>query len=395
MNESDIKNLAGEGRKQELSVPEAQGLYLILQKTGAKSFQFRTKVSGRTVRRTLGRWPEMKLKDARLEAARLNLEVGDARAEPKKAIAIAQPKAAKTPKGITFRKAWALYMEAEGNNLVSAPERWRIFHNDLEPTLGDTPLSEIDRDSLEDLLAKKARKAPVASNGLHQKLNRFFNWSKKEGFRQTRLERSPMDNVAPQGCNGKPKSRFLNDEELSLFFQVIKNGEAGIFANGLLACLYTGQRRSAIFTAKRSQLADDILTIDMKDPKPDQPTPKTLVWFHPSVMDLLPDAGAELFAGRADDTNKVTTKLVGKMSELAGRDIAHWSPHDLRRSMSNWMGDQLEEDDSSLIDPFMIERCLSHMERGVRSKHYSVNQYLKPKKRAWKFWGDHLDTLKS
>lgn len=389
MNEADIQSIAATDKRQELSVHGSVGLYLVVQRSGAKSFQLRAKVAGKSVRTTLGKWPALKLKEAKRLAAKARLQIEDARDDTVAALAVIKPAA-----GITFRQAFGIYMKRDGNKLASAKERWRIFHKDLEPLLGDDELALINRDKIEDLLAAKAEKFPVASHAMHQLLARFFNWSKKEGHRSTRLEHSVMDNVASLGHRGKPKKRFLDRAEIKLLFRSLAAGDAGIFTNGLVANLYTGQRRSAIFDAKRDRLKDDLLTVDMKDPRAKGDPPQTVVWFHPSVMALLPKDGSELFAGRSDDTNKVTTKLVAKMSDLAGYDVPHWSPHDLRRSMSNWMGDQLRDDDTRLIDGFTIERCMSHIEAGVRAKHYSVNEYLPVKKRAWKLWGDYLDQLR-
>jgi len=399
LNDREIAALKPNQKRQEIAMEE-KSLYLVVQPSGTKTFQFRPRVQGKLIRRTLGTYPTMTLRKAKATANRLRAELEDSRLDgsvPPMVRAVPL----KSPQGVlTTSQAFALYMAHEGHKRASAGERWRIFRADIEPVIGRTALDEVNRDQIERMLIAKAETAPVASNVIYTLLHRFFRWCTKEGHGRTKLDTSVMDNVAKVGSDGEPRDRWLTDYELGLLGRALP--EAGVFANGLLACLFTGQRRGRIFGATREQLEGDILTIGLKDPKPNRQAMTTPIWLHPFVMASIPEATKDtsptevLFEGRTDDLNKATNRVVAKMQELAAKDgktVEHWSPHDLRRTMSNWMGDQIDENDEPVFDEFIIERCLSHIERSVRAKHYSSNRYLASKKRAWLAWGNHLEKV--
>lgn len=398
MNDRQIAAIRPTDKRQEIKIEGAKSLYLICHVSGTKTFQYRPRIAGKLTRKSLGRYPDVSLRWARAEAGRLRGELELARQTytPKPAV---KPKQADSR--ITVTEAWRLYMVHEGSQRASAAHRAAMFRNDVRPHVGSKHLDELSRDCLEDLLAKKAIDYPVASNKMFAVLARFLGWCTVEGFRETRLNSNPIVNVAKQGTDAATCSRYLSEQEICWFFKHIS--AAGAFENGLIALLYTGQRREAIFGAKRQELDGDILTIKIKDPKAgNKGRPKTAdVWLHPDVMALVLANGESsdgLFAGRGDAANKALNRVVGKMREEAvqvGKAMEKITPNDLRRTMSNWMGDAVDDDDEVLIEEFIIERCLSHISSTVRQKNYSSNRYLKPKKRAWRLYGEYLSNLRA
>lgn len=62
-----------------------------------------------------------------------------------------------------------------------------------------------------------------------------------------------------------------------------------------------------------------------------------------------------------------------------------WSPHDLRRTMASRMGD-LD------IEPYVIERCLNHVQQGIVGV-YQRQEYIPQRKKAFEKWGNKLASL--
>ena len=60
---------------------DSNGLYIRVRPTGTKSFVLRRKVNGKTIRTTLGQYPSMSLKQARLEAGRERLKDQESKRE--------------------------------------------------------------------------------------------------------------------------------------------------------------------------------------------------------------------------------------------------------------------------------------------------------------------------
>lgn len=378
-------------------------LWLVVQPSGLKSFQWRGSIGGKMVRKTLGSIDEVKLAKARDEALRLKALSGQGK-RVRSEKSLGEVRAVKPSDAMTVAKGWALYMEREGNLRKSADEKWRTFHRDIEPVIGSRLLASISREDCEEIIATKHAKARIASHRLLSVLNRFFRWCVREGHRDTKLDANPCENVVKMSAESKPRQRTLDEAEIKLFLQALP--EAGIFADAYRALLYSGARKSEIMDAKRTQLEGDLLTLlDTKNGT------STIVWFHPTIMASLErddradddesaeSADAQLFSGSDNSADKALDRVRIKMAELGKLKPNHFlnghrfTLHDLRRTMSNWMGDALDENDEPLIDPHTIERCLNHIEKGVRAKHYSKNLYLAKKKRAWKVWADYLESL--
>ncbi len=105
--EKSVKALKATGERQEWKDAVAKGLFVIVQpKSGAVSFQFRGRVNGEPMRKTLGRFPGMSLGEARdavrdIQLARKKGAVPDILSAPE------PPE----PGGLTVSEAWAIYLE--------------------------------------------------------------------------------------------------------------------------------------------------------------------------------------------------------------------------------------------------------------------------------------------
>jgi integrase len=83
---------------------------------------------------------------------------------------------------------------------------------------------------------------------------------------------------------------------------------------------------------------------------------------------------------------------VVKLAAADGIEVAHWSFHDLRRSVSTHMNGLRDEGGNRLIAKDHIERVLSHIIRGVEGT-YDRNDYYAEKRRALMLWANRLDTI--
>ena len=80
--------------------------------------------------------------------------------------------------------------------------------------------------------------------------------------------------------------------------------------------------------------------------------------------------------------NQVTTS-VARVAHAAGRPLAVFSPHDLRRTAST----QLHE---AGYNTDWIEKCLTHEQRGVRSV-YNRAEYAEQRRAMLQDWADMID----
>jgi len=360
------------GWKPKTSVQEIRDskspLRMLVHPSGLKAFQVRKKVDGKSKRITLGRFPQLSLKDARLAALAIDLS-----GPPQKTPNDASP---------TMTAAFGHYMAKDGNKAKSADEKWRIFRKDIEPTLGPRVLTDITRHDLAAVIAAKHDTAPTASNALQALLSKFYNWSCDEGWSFTKLETSPMARVKKMS-KPQTRKRWLSEQELRWFFQALP--AACEFAPVFELILRTMVRRSEAFSADRADIKGNLWTL--KDTKNGS---DFLVWLSESALRLVPASGGFQLCEEA--VSKPMDRLRARMNELAGKELDRWTLHDLRRSGRTHLGSMLDENFRPWVARDTLEAMLNHTLQGM-DKVYNLNSFLPEKKAGWERWNDYLDTL--
>lgn len=112
MNDRQIAAIQPTSKRQEIAMPDSKSLYLIVTTAGGKSFQFKPRVGGKLVRKKIGEYPAMSLREAKAKVMSLRgkLEIARASSTPPVFMQLTKPAA----KSVTFGEAFRFYMEAEG-----------------------------------------------------------------------------------------------------------------------------------------------------------------------------------------------------------------------------------------------------------------------------------------
>lgn len=366
-------------------------LRLLVYPSGKKSFQFRIKRGGKSIRETLGQFPAMTLQQARVKALALAATGGEELVE-KRAAKTAEP----VPPAMTVSDAFSLYMEAEGNALRTAKERWRLWARDIEPTLGAKPLAEVDRNACSDLIEKKlAGGTPMAARDIHRLLSKFFKWCTRKGWGKTKLEHSPMANVELAVADNV-RERWLEPWEIALFFRA--RGRVNQFGPIFEMLLRTGARRADIFDLTWSMVEEDWL--DIPHTKNGNPF---IVPLLPSIRALLPNRPENAkpsdpvwSVGKTAYSHAID-RLRVEMSRLAEKDgvkIEHWTLHDFRRTIFTNLRGVRNEKKMPLIPMEILDKLLNHVDGTVR-KHYDKFGYFDEKQEALRIWNEMLDKIET
>lgn len=130
---------------------DGNGLYIRTYKSGRKSFQTRIASSGKMKWITLGSYPQMSLKEARVqaaiaksgEAAEQQAAVPDTSVAPKPTSRRTGPEREPTLKEVA--ESWFETKKAGLSNGKHIHQNWRTLETYVFPTLGDMPISEIRR----------------------------------------------------------------------------------------------------------------------------------------------------------------------------------------------------------------------------------------------------------
>ena len=138
----------------------------------------------------------------------------------------------------------------------------RIFARHILPVLGHRPIGTIDRAEISGLLdsiaAGQVKRTPVMARAVAAQLSAFYSWAMP---RVPRLLHDPS-RFAARPKKPRPRTRILADAELRALWEVL-GAEAFPWNCAIKLIAVTGQRRSEVFNANRSEfdLTERVWTI--------------------------------------------------------------------------------------------------------------------------------------
>jgi len=190
--------------RQEIPDGLLPGLYLIVQPSGARSWAVRYRHNGRPRKHTLGTYPAIDLKAARV----LGTKVLRAAAEGRDPTGERQEERANTVEQIV-----AQFLATHGQRNYrprTFAEAARLLRQNLVARWGNRPIASITRKQLRDMLEQLvANGTPMLANRAHSIIRKLFGWAVEHEI------------VAVSPCAGlkapaeeKSRDRILTDQEL-------------------------------------------------------------------------------------------------------------------------------------------------------------------------------------
>jgi integrase len=276
-------------------------------------------------------------------------------------------------------------------------------------TLNGLQVAKISRRDISTLIGTiKDNSGPVAANRVRSTLSDFFSWSMSEGI--DGLENNPVLNT--NKSEEKPRDRVLKDHELRTIWKHAGDDHYGSIIKLLML---TGQRADEIASLQWSEITEttvperrvtDAIRLPQFNIKAiDLPAERTKNK-KPHIIPLS-DASATVLAEqpqRADNNGELRDFVFGigqkgfsgwsrckerldeRIEKALGKPLEHWTPHDLRRTMSTLMNDRLG------VLPHVVEAILNHVSgsKGGVAGVYNKALYLRERAEALNLWADHL-----
>jgi integrase len=264
------------------------------------------------------------------------------------------------------------YVEVERHLLVNAKR------------LHGLQIDAIDRRTVAALLAELAnRKSPTVANHVRASLSAFFSWSMRQGL---------ADNNSVIGTGravaNSSRDRVLTNDELHSIWAALGNDHYGDIVR-LLAL--TGQRRDEIGSLRWQEVDFDKAVIALpaertKNHKPHDiplsPAAVSIIKNQPRLAgrESVFGTGANGYSGWSKSKEALDARIAGNGA------IADWRLHDLRRTVSTRMHDDLG------IPPHIVEAVLNHISghRAGVAGTYNRATYSKEKAVALARWAKHL-----
>jgi integrase len=233
-------------RIANLTKPEAGAAYFYdtvtpslavrITSAGGRSFAVVKKINGKTQRITLGRFPGLRLDDARQAARTITGDIakGD---DP-----VALRRAARARK-TTLADFWPSYL----SHLKNRNRTWRRdqkrWQTEVSPALGNKALAEISRSDCQALVDRIGADRPVAANRIASFLSAFLNFA----VRSDRLAVNPAKGLIR--FQETSRSRVLKSDELENLLRAVE-AEGEPWVSVFLMLMFTGARRGSVVSMR-------------------------------------------------------------------------------------------------------------------------------------------------
>ena len=375
-------------RDKPYTLADERGLYVEVFPTGGKVWRFRYRVNGKQEKLTLGKYPALTLKNARIkrdEAAQA-AAMGNSPAQQKQ---LAKVSAADATTVAEFGERFFRELVAKDRKDITMPRRY--FDKAIVPAIGTKPVRDVTTEDVRAIIWKKKDEGFDAAAGqIRGVLKRMFDFAQTAGLIAVNpVLALPMRHVH----KSKSRDRALSPEEIRGFLSAaFESNIRRQFKIGLQLILLTMVRKSELLLAKWSDV--DLEQAEWQIPAENSKTGKPhIVFLARQSVNLFKElhalaGGSELvLPGRGSLTKPFAHNAINSALKvaLAGQDIPAFTIHDLRRTASTLLHENGWPSD-------VVEKALNHTIGGVRGV-YNRAEYETQRREMLQFWADYVGQL--
>jgi integrase len=314
----------------------------------------------------------------------------------------------------TFETIAKKYLSAKKQSTrpstYSETERHVLKH---AKTLNGLQVAKIARRDIAILISTiKENSGPVAANRVRSTLSDFFGWAISEGI--DGVENNPV--IGTNKSEESSRDRVLKDHELRAIWKCSGDDHYGSIIKLLML---SGQRADEIASLRWSEIGEVVVSEKRITDRLPQFNIKAIELAaertknkRPHIVPLSAQATAILAAQqrRVDGNGALREFVFGigqrgfsgfsrckerldqRITKELGSELLHWTPHDLRRTMSTLLNDRLG------ILPHVVEAILNHVSSQGSGKSgvggvYNKALYLRERVEALALWAEHVDAV--
>jgi integrase len=307
----------------------ARGLCLCVTPKGKKTFFLYRKVEGRPERIRIGPFPDLKVEEARGQAAGMNSDIAKGSNPARRRRTLGENPTLED----LFNKYLVEHVEVHNRSPRNA--RW-FFKACLSP-LSEHKLHQIQRTDVAKLhRAIGHQRGPIAANRGIQLLRTLFNWaSDQEAYT------GPNPALGIVFFQERKRARFLLLDELPRFWKALLEEPNKDLRDLILLALFTGGRRGNVQAMRWEQIhwESATWTIPAGEAKAGEAMQLPLMPFAVKILKQrqADDGKSEwVFPSRGATGHLIEPKGAwGRLRKRAGLSDLWF--HDLRRSLGSWM----------------------------------------------------------
>ena len=350
MKDKTVKNLKPEPTRYIRH--DGEGLYIYVQPTGTKTWYYVYKEDGKKKQTKIGNYPAISLSEAR-ELHR-NLVRLRERGELDKP-------------ALTYKVVYMTYMNEYANTYIDkGTEFKRIHEKDILPYIAEVDITQLSKSHVRPIVSAVIKRgSPRQSNITIEKISRVCRYAVEADY----INVNPIDHY-PKQTENEPRQRILTNDEIRQVYQERHKSELCLI---LYIMLCTGQRGGEVKSIRYEDIQRKWWYC--KQVKGQKVSVKVV---------YLPVSVRSFF------NQPRTSGRVFKLSEKT--DIANWvrrqkrgyTPHDLRRTASTLLVDELDFPDY-LVDRFLghsvsklkATYIVSKRERDMREMSIMLNKHIR------------------
>jgi integrase len=370
------------------TVADERGLYVEVFPTGGIVWRFRYRVAGRREKLTLGKYPALTLKNARIkrdEAA----QTAAMDKSPARQKQLAKQAAADATTVAEFGERFFREIVAKDRQDITIPRRY--FDKAIVPAIGGKPVRDVTTEDVRAIIWKKKDEGfDAAAGNIRGVLKRLFDYSMTAGLVSVNpVLALPMRHVH----KAKSRDRALSPDEIRAF--LVAAFESNIrrqFKIGLHLILLTMVRKSELLLARWEHV--DLEHAEWHIPAEHSKTGKPHIVFLSrqavalfKELQALAGGSALVLPGRGSLTKPFAHNAINNALKVAlkGQDIPAFTIHDLRRTASTLLHENGWPSD-------VVEKALNHTIGGVRGV-YNRAEYEPQRRDMLQFWADYIEQL--
>ena len=379
MSDLWVKKLKPQVKQVDFFDEKQPGLGLRMGKTGKKTWVVMYRVKGQRIRRrfTLGRYPQLSLKDARIKAKAILIEA-DKGNDP----AGEKQKLKKAP---TFKDLSNEYLERHAVHKKSVYEDQRIISKDFIPVWGSRKAKDIKRrDILRLLDCIVGRGAPIGANRTLALIRKIYNW----GISQDLVKNNPCLQIKRPSPEHQRDRVFSEDEIKALWGAFEQVGP--IMEPFFKLRLVTGQRGSEVMSMQQKDVDLDsgwwvIPAEHSKNGLAHRVPLSRLALDILKQMEAISGGSEWVFPSPVKRCGHIKNvqKTASQVRKHSG--VSDFKPHDLRRTAASLMT-------GMGIPRLTVSKILNHAEQGV-TRVYDRYSYDKEKRIALDKWARRLEQI--
>jgi integrase len=373
-------------RAKPYTVTDDRGLYVEVFPTGGVIWRFRYRLGGRQEKLTLGKYPALTLKNARLkrdEAAQA-AAMGTSPAQQKQLAKVAGAAASTVSE---FGERFFREIVSKDRQDISIPRRY--FDKEIVPALGSQLMCEVTTEDVRTVIWKKKGEGfDAAAGALRGVLKRMFDYALTCGVCSTNpVLALPMRHVH----KARSRDRALTLDEVRVFLRaVIESNIRRQFKVGLYLILLTMVRKSELLLARWEHV--DLAQSEWHIPAENSKTGKPHTVFLPrqavamfQELKVLASGSVLVMPGRGSLTKPFAHNAINNALKVALRDqpIPAFTIHDLRRTASTLLHEAGWSSD-------VVEKALNHTIGGVRGV-YNRAEYAEQRRAMLQSWADVIE----